>query len=147
MTRRGVLRAVGLLLLVVLPWSGLVEGQQSSLAREAERARAALARGDMGALLSTARAIQLQLPSGEPSGAVSPAQAAAVLRPLLGRGAPLRVTVGRFREVGEGRGYVELYREVLDEEAPGAGGGRRQQVLLGYRRDGGGWILVEIRVN
>lgn len=143
MRRLSLALIVGLGVVALGPARGAA--QQPSLARVAERARAALARGDVGALLADAGAVQLQLPSGEPSGAVSPAQAAAVLRPLLARGSAPRVTVGRFREVGEGRGYVELYREVGPEEVAGAG--RRQQVLLGYRRGGGGWILVEIRVN
>jgi len=115
---------------------------QARLASVAEAAREAVARGDLAALFHNADRVQLQLPDAQPSGAVGPVQAIAALRGLLGRGDRDRVAVTRFREVGEGRGYVELRRDLV---APGREA-RRQRILLGYRREGGGWTLIEVRV-
>lgn len=133
-----------LAILLALLLAGSAPGvSQESLRAVAESARRSLERGDLPGLLRSSDRIQLQLPSAQPSGAVGAGQAEAALRGLLGRGADPRVRLIRFREVGRDRGYVELRREY---RTVGGGEARGQQVLLGYRRAEGGWVLVEVRV-
>ena len=142
------------LLMLGLGVADPVAGLQQPLSMVAEAAREALQRGDVDALLlvpggrdvraPTGARIQLQLPNAEPSMAVGPEQAGASLRGLLRRGEAHQVRVQGFREVGGGRGYVELVREY---RVPGSGERREQRILLGYRRMGGAWNLAEVRVN
>lgn len=109
-------------------------GAQQPLSAVAESARSALARGRVSALFQGADRVQLQLPDAQPSSAVAAGQAIAALRGALARGDGDRVTVARYREVGEGLGYVELRRDVVGQ----GGEPQRQRILLGYRRSGGG---------
>lgn len=136
-------------------WLGPLAGEgggtltaQQPLRSVAEAARRAVDRGDLPALFLRADRVQLELPEVHPSSAVGVGQAIAALRGAFARSGDHRVTVAQFREVGEGRGYVELEREVQGGSGRGrAGGGRqRQRILLGYRWDGDGWRLVEVRV-
>ena len=85
----------------------------------------------------------MQLPGADPSAALGPEQAAALLADFLASAQEVETTVRAAREVEPGRGYVELerrYRIAGTQEV------RTQSLLLGYRVARTGWILVELRV-
>jgi hypothetical protein len=130
------------LALLVLALPAALPAQQS-LAAVAQSARAAVARGDLDALVRSSPGLQLQLPGVDPSAAVGPAQAVATLRGLLRRGQTAGVTLEGHREVGRDRGYVELRREF---HVVGSRDRQVQRILLGYRRVDGVWRLVEVVV-
>jgi hypothetical protein len=75
--------------------------------------------------------------------ALGPEQAAALLADFLTAGQEVETLVRAAREVGPGRGYVELQRRY---RIAGTQNIRTQALLLGYRRGQKGWILVEFRV-
>jgi hypothetical protein len=127
--------------LVFLPVAG--RAQEKSLAAAAERAREAWAAHDAAALVAQSPRLLVQLPGAEPSVALGPEQAAALLSDFLAPGQEVEVTVRAAREVGGGRGYVELQRKY---RVAGTQNIRRQVLLLGYRRRQAGWTLVEVRV-
>jgi len=118
--------------------------QSQSLAEVAREAREAVLRGDLAPLVSGSRGLQVRLPGMEPSGALGPAQANATIRDLFRRGETSDVTIEEFREIGEGRAFVELRREF---RVPGNRGRQVQRILLSYRLRGSGWQLVEIRAG
>jgi hypothetical protein len=75
--------------------------------------------------------------------ALGPDQAAALLSNFLASGQEVETVVRAAREVGPRRGYVELQRKY---RVAGTQNIRVQVLLLGYRRDGKRWTLVEFRV-
>jgi hypothetical protein len=85
----------------------------------------------------------IQLPGADPSVALGPAQAAALLDDFLAPAQEVEVLVRAARQVESGRGYVELQRRY---RVTGTQDVRVQILLLGYRRAPGGWSLVEFRV-
>ena len=117
--------------------------QGSDLDAAAERARRAWSSHNPAALVADSPRLLIQLPGAEPAVALGPAQAAALLADFLAPAQEVETVVLAAREVGPGRGYVELqrrYRVVGTQEV------RAQVLLLGYRLDSGGWSLVEFRV-
>jgi hypothetical protein len=97
---------------------------------------------DLETLVRSSSSLQLRVPGVDPSTPLGRAQAAATLRGFLRRDGDAEVTLASCREVGPGRGYVELSRELR-----GPGSRRVQQILLGYRLEDGMWRLVEVVVN
>jgi hypothetical protein len=85
----------------------------------------------------------MQLPGTDPSVALGPAQAAALLEDFLSQASEVETTVRAAREVEPGRGYVELERKYRID---GTQEVRSQSLLLGYRQGREGWVLVELRV-
>ena len=117
--------------------------QRSDLDQAAERARQAWASHNPAALVADSPRLLIQLPGADPAVALGPAQAAALLADFLAPAQEVETRVLAAREVGPGRGYVELqrrYRVVGTQDV------RAQVLLLGYRLDSGGWSLVEFRV-
>lgn len=117
--------------------------QQSDLDRAAERARQAWQAHNPAALVANSPRLVVQLPGTDPSVALGPAQAAALLADFLAAAQEVETVVRAAREVEPGRGYVELqrrYRVTRTQEV------RTQVLLLGYRLDRNGWSLVELRV-
>jgi len=115
---------------------------QSSLAEAAERARTAWLAHDPQALVGHSGSVGLRIPGADPGSPLNRAQAAELLRRHWGRAVERSLVVNAIREVEPGKGYVELERRyvvsgTLDE--------RRETVLLGFRRGGGSWLLVEVR--
>lgn len=131
-------------LVVALMVAPALAGAQQPFSAVAQQARQAVARGDFDGLVRSSPGVQLRLPGLEPSSALGPAQAAAALRGAFRRGETAEVTVESFREVGPGRGYVELRREF---RASGSPERRVQRILLSYRLVDGRWKVVEARVN
>ena len=85
----------------------------------------------------------VQLPGSDPSAALGPAQAAALLADYLAPSQEVETAVRAAREVEPGRGYVELQRRY---RVAGTQEIRTQSLLLGYRLSRTGWSLVELRV-
>lgn len=127
--------------LALFPATGLA--QQSGLDRAAQGARGAWLAHDPAALIAASPRLLIQLPGADPSVALGPAQAAALLADFLAPAQEVEVLVRAAREVEPGRGYVELQRRY---RVTGTQDVRSQVLLLGYRLDPSGWRLVELRV-
>ena len=117
--------------------------QESGLDQAAEHARTAWLAHDPVALIAASPRLLIQLPGADPSVALGPAQAAALLADFLAPAQEVEVLVRAAREVDPGRGYVELQRRY---RVRGTQDVRSQVLLLGYRLDPSGWNLVEFRV-
>ena len=128
-------------LLIGLPAAG--QAQDPELGAAAEQARQAWFGHNPAALVADSPRLLIQLPGAEPSVALGPDQAAALLADFLASGQEVETLVRAAREVGPGRGYVELQRKY---RVAGTQNIRTQALLLGYRRDQRGWVLVEFRV-
>ena len=135
---RGVL--IGLVLLL-----GSTPGRAQDLRLEeaAARARQAWLAHDAVALVADSPRLLVQLPGADPSAALGPDQAAALLRDFLAQAQEVECEVKAAREVEPGRGYVELQRSY---RIAGTQDVRVQSLLLGYRQGKAGWVLVELRV-
>ncbi len=120
-----------------------VVAQSGGLDRAAERARQAWFEHDANALVAQSPRLLVQLPGAEPSAALGPDQAAALLSDFVASGQEVETVVRAAREVGPKRGYVELQRKY---RVAGTQNVRTQVLLLGYRRERSGWTLVEFRV-
>jgi hypothetical protein len=117
--------------------------QGSGLTEAAEDARAAWFQHDARGLVADAPRLLVQLPGADPSIALGPAQAAALLADFMVQGQEVETVVRAAKEVEPGRGYVELQRRY---RIAGTQDVRVQSLLLGYRLLGTGWRLVELRV-
>lgn len=114
-----------------------------ALAKAAEVARRAWFAHDAAMLVAESPRLMVQLPGADPSAALEPAQAAALISDYLNPSQEVETVVSAAREVQGGRGYVELrrrYRVAGTQEV------RVQSLLLGYRQGRTGWLLVELRV-
>ena len=117
--------------------------QEGDLHEAAERARQACFAHNAAALVAQSPTLVVQLPGAEPSAALAPDQAAALLGDFLASGQEVETVVRAAREVGPGRGYVELQRKY---RIAGTQNVRVQMLLLSYRQEEGAWTLVEFRV-
>lgn len=134
----------GLLIALVL-LAGAVRGhaQSPDLQAAAERARSAWSGHDAAGLVAASPRLLVQLPGTDPSVALGPAQAAALLHDFLAQATEVETTVRAARIVEPGRGYVELERKYRIQ---GTQEVLVQSLLLGYRESRAGWVLVELRV-
>ena len=135
------MKAVLVALALAMP-AGLA-GQSPALDDAAERAQAAWQSHNVTALVADSPRLLVQLPGTDPSVALGPAQAAALLRDFLAQATEVETDIRAAREVESGRGYVELQRSYRIE---GTQEVRVQSLLLGYRQSRAGWVLVELRV-
>lgn len=115
----------------------------AALGEAAERARGAWFAHDADGLVADSPRLVLQLPGADPSAALEPAQAAALIADYLTKAQEVETVVQAAREVEGGRGYVEIQRRY---RVSGTQDVRTQSLLLGYRRGRSGWMLVELRV-
>ena len=120
-----------------------VSAQEGGLSGAAERARRAWFAHDAVALVAQSPRVLVQLPGADPSVALGPAQAAALLGDFVASAQEVETVVRAAREVGSGTGYVELQRRY---RVAGTQNVRVQVLLLSYRLLRGGWSLVEFRV-
>jgi hypothetical protein len=132
-----------LILLAVILAPVAAAGQQKALTEAAEEARAAWFEHDARGLVADAPRLLVQLPGADPSIALGPAQAAALLTDFMVQGQEVETMVRAAKEVEPGRGYVELQRRY---RIAGTEDVRVQSLLLGYRLVRTGWRLVELRV-
>jgi hypothetical protein len=128
---------------LLLPGSPAEAQGQRSLSDAAEAARAAWFDHDASGLVAESPRLQVQLPGTDPSAALGPAQAAALLSDFLASAQEVETVVRAAREVEHDRGYVELLRRY---RVSGTQDVRSQSLLLGYRLTRTGWSLVELRV-
>jgi hypothetical protein len=131
-----------LTLLLLLAPAG-VRAQQTDLSRAAEQARRAWFAHDAKGLVAESPRLLVQLPGADPSVALGPEQAAALLSDFMVQGEEVETVVRAAREVETGRGYVELQRRY---RVAGTQDIRQQSLLLGYKLGREGWRLVELRV-
>jgi hypothetical protein len=134
-------RLLAAMAILWLPTQGVA--QQGGLEQAAVDARQAWFAHNSAALVANSPRLLIQLPGADPSVALGPAQAAALLADFLAPTQEVETTVRAAREVEPGRGYVELqrrYRVIGTQDV------RSQVLLLGYRLDRGSWSLVELRV-
>jgi hypothetical protein len=127
--------------LMGIPATGMA--QATDLEAAAERARQAWFAHDAATLVANSPRLLIQLPGADPSVALGPAQAAALLADFVAPAQEVETVVRAAREVEPGRGYVELQRQY---RVAGTQNVRIQILLLGYRLDETGWSLVEFRV-
>jgi hypothetical protein len=132
-----------LMLLALLVAPAAAVSQQSELTAAAEEARQAWFEHDARALVADAPRLLVQLPGADPSIALGPAQAAALLSDFMVQGQEVESVVRAAKEVEPGRGYVEIQRRY---RIAGTQDVRTQSLLLGYRLLRTGWRLVELRV-
>ncbi|HEY7480868.1 MAG TPA: hypothetical protein VH680_10180 [Gemmatimonadales bacterium] len=133
-----------LLILLSLLWVPPAAAvQRNALADAAEQARQAWFAHDARGLVADAPQLLVQLPGADPSIALGPAQAAALLADFMVQGQEVETEVRAAKEVEPGRGYVELRRRY---RIAGTQDVRSQSLLLGYRLLRTGWRLVELRV-
>ena len=133
-----------ILLGLVLPFaSARAQDQAAALIAAAQHARAAWLAHDAAGLVADSPRLLVQLPGADPSAALGPAQAAALLTDFLAPSQEVETVVRAAREVEPGRGYVELQRRY---RVAGTQEIRSQSLLLGYRLGRAGWSLVELRV-
>lgn len=132
-----------ILLLVLLLGSAPAAAQRESLQEAAEDARLAWSEHDARELVADAPRLLVQLPGADPSIALGPAQAAALLADFMVQGQEVETVVRAAKEVEPGRGYVEIMRRY---RVGGTQEVRTQSLLLGYRLLRSGWRLVELRV-
>ena len=132
-----------LTLLALLLAPTLAVGQTAALTDAAQNARAAWYAHDARGLVADAPRLLVQLPGADPSVALGPAQAAALLTDFMVQGQEVETVVRAAKEVEPGRGYVELERRY---RIAGTQDVRVQSLLLGYRLLRTGWRLVELRV-
>jgi hypothetical protein len=117
--------------------------QDSALVQAAERARKAWLGHDASTLVANSPRLLIQLPGADPSVALGPDQAAALLANFMGPAQEVEALVLAAREVESGRGYVELQRRY---KVAGTQNVRTQVLLLSYRQGPRGWSLIEFRV-
>lgn len=122
---------------------GRLMAQEPELDRAAEQARRAWNAHDAKALVAESPRLLVQLPGSDPSVALGPEQAAALLSDFMVQGEEVETLVRAAREVETGRGYVELQRRY---RVAGTQDVRQQSLLLGYKLGQEGWRLVELRV-
>jgi hypothetical protein len=135
------MRVLLTLLLLLVP--GVARAQQTDLSRAAEQARRAWFDHDAKGLVAESPRLLVQLPGSDPSVALGPEQAAALLSDFMMQGEEVETVVRAAREVETGRGYVELQRRY---RVAGTQDIRQQSLLLGYKLGREGWRLVELRV-
>ena len=133
------------LVALLLPWSAMGAQQPglADLTAAAELAREAWYAHDAAELVAGSPQLLVQLPGADPSAALPPPQAAALLTDFLAPAQEVETVVRAAREVEPGRGYVELQRRY---RVAGTQEVRTQSLLLGYRLGRAGWRLVELRV-
>jgi hypothetical protein len=127
--------------LLGIPVAGLAQGVDLQAA--AERARRAWFAHDAATLVANSPRLLIQLPGADPSVALGPEQAEALLADFVSPAQEVETVVRAAREVEPGRGYVELQRQY---RVRGTQNVRVQVLLLGYRLNETGWSLVEFRV-
>jgi hypothetical protein len=140
---RGLIVIAGLLLAASRGQPAFAQGPPA-LDREADKARRAWFAHDPNALVAGTSRVQIRLPGADPSAAIGPEQAAALLRDFMASADEVETVTRSAREVEPGRGYVELQRKY---RVSGTQDVRSQTLLLGYRMGPSGWVLVELRVG
>ncbi|HET7468203.1 MAG TPA: hypothetical protein VFJ81_00960 [Gemmatimonadales bacterium] len=128
---------------LLLPFSARAQQADAGLDAAAEHARQAWFHHNAATLVADSPRLLVQLPGADPSAALGPEQAAALLTDFFAPAQEVETVVRAARETEPGRGYVELQRRY---RIAGTQEVRVQGLLLGYRKGRAGWRLVELRV-
>ena len=128
---------------LLVPFTASAQQADAGLGAAAEQARRAWFAHDAAALVADSPRLLVQLPGADPSAALGPEQAAALLSDFFSSAQEVETVVRAARETEPGRGYVELQRSY---RIAGTQEIRVQGLLLGYRKTLTGWSLVELRV-
>ena len=131
------------LILILIMNAVALGAQDPALVEAGARAREAWLAHNPAALIAESPRVLIQLPGADPSVALGPAQAAALLADFLSPAEEVEVVIRAARQVETARGYVELQRRY---RITGTQDVRSQVLLLGYRLGARGWSLVEFRV-
>ena len=137
------MRRLLIALVMLFPYALARAQEYAGLAAAAEQARSTWFAHDAAGLVAGSPRLLVQLPGADPSVALPPGQAAALLADFLASAQEVQTVVRAAREVEPGRGYVELQRRY---RVAGTQEVRTQSLLLGYRLGRAGWSLVELRV-
>jgi hypothetical protein len=129
---------------IVLLWGSAGWAQDvPALTKAAEEARRAWFAHDATGLVADSPRLMVRLPGADPSAALEPQQAAALIADYLSSAQEVETVVQAAREVEGDRGYVEIQRRY---RVAGTQDVRVQSLLLSYRKGRAGWMLVELRV-
>jgi hypothetical protein len=128
-------------LLLAALWTAPLAAQ-ATLGDAARAAQRGWLAHDAEAVVGQSTRVVLQIPGVDPSAAVSRAQALALLSRYFHASEERGLEIVATRELEEGRGVVELERHYA---VRGTRDGRRETVFLGFRLEGGRWILSELR--
>jgi len=128
---------------LLVPFTASAQQADAGLGAAAEQARRAWFAHNAAALVADSPRLLVQLPGADPSAALGPEQAAALLSDFFSSAQEVETVVRAARETEPGRGYVELQRSY---RIAGTQEIRVQGLLLGYRKTPTGWSLVELRV-
>lgn len=128
---------------LLVPFTASAQEADAGLGAAAEQARRAWFAHNAAALVADSPRLLVQLPGADPSAALGPEQAAALLSDFFSSAQEVETVVRAARETEPGRGYVELQRSY---RIAGTQEIRVQGLLLGYRKTRTGWSLVELRV-
>lgn len=129
-------------LVLLLALGGARLSAQSTLEDAARLARDGWLAHDAEAVVGQGSRVVLQIRGTDPSAAVSRSQAVALLARYLRPAAERGLDIVAIRDVGEGRGLAELERRYV---VAGTSDVRRETLFLGFRRQNGRWVLVELR--
>jgi hypothetical protein len=132
-----------ILLALLVPLTARAQQGGAGLRAAAEQARQAWFGHNAAALVADSPRLLLQLPGADPSAALGPEQAAALLADFFASAQEVETVVQAARETEPGRGYGELQRRY---RITGTQEVRVQGLLLGYRKTRTGWSLVELRI-
>ena len=135
----------GFLMAAIVLLSGSAGWAQDApaLTQAAEEARRAWFAHDATGLVADSPRLMVRLPGADPSAALEPEQAAALIADYLSSAQEVETVVQAAREVEGDRGYVEIQRRY---RVAGTQDVRVQSLLLSYRKGRAGWMLVELRV-
>ena len=122
--------------------SGRLEAQDI-LRDEAQVVITAWTTHDAVGVLAGADSILLNLPGAHPAAPIGYKQATALIRDYLAGTSEETLALQAVRSTGRDRGFAELARRFRPTEGSAS---RTETVLLGFRREGGGWRLDELRV-
>jgi hypothetical protein len=117
--------------------------QGEPLAEAARRAAQQWQRHDFAALVDGSPGVMVRLGGAEPSAPLAAQQAVLTLQAFAGGVDEEQAVVSSVREVEEGRGYAEVQRTFV---AHGTSARRTQTLYLEWRRVGGRFVVVGIRV-
>jgi hypothetical protein len=133
---------VRLVLAVVVLLGAPALAAQGTLEEAARLAREAWLAHSAEAVMGEGSRVVLQFPGADPSAAVSRPQAVALLDRYLRPAVERSLAIITIREVEQGRGFVELERRYV---IGGTSDERRESLFLGFRWQGGRWVLAELR--
>ncbi|MEO8201561.1 MAG: hypothetical protein ABI679_13620 [Gemmatimonadota bacterium] len=119
-------------------------GQQVQLSQAGNETRGFWRRQDAAGLVQKSPQLVIQLPGADPSAPVTRPQAEELLRDYFHQAEEVETVLSDARDVGGGWGFVELKRRY---RIRGTQEIREQLLLLSYRANGTGWVLMELRAG